>query len=407
MDENSPVADLRGITRLAIDATARMADLVEAVHENVERRVAPIAGPVHGPIRGVRVLVYGSVRGITRLTGAAIDVVLAQFAPLVGGQSTWPGRDVLLAALNGVLGDYLAASGNPLATAMALCYDGQRLQLDRKALAAAIPQAGGKLAVLVHGLCMNDLQWTRLGQNYGASLSRDLGYTSVFLRYNSGCHISTNGRAFAGALEALVRQWPVPVRELTIIGHSLGGLVARSACHYAKLQGQAWPRHLKKLVFIGTPHHGAPLERGGHWVDLILGGNPFTAPFARLGKIRSAAITDLRHGNLLDEDWEGRDRFEHSADHPRPVPLPEGVRCYAIAATTARQHADLNGRLPGDGLVPVNSALGRHDDPARALPFPVARQWLAHDMNHMDLIGRAEVYEQIRQWLAEGLNPPS
>ncbi len=197
-----------------------------------------------------------------------------------------------------------------------------------------------------------------------------------------------------------MKQWPVPLAELAIIGHSMGGLVSRSACHYGRLSGHAWPRHLKKLVLLGTPHHGAPLERGGHWVDILLGLSPYTAPLARLGKIRSAGITDLRHGNLLDEDWAGRDRFERGGDRRRPVPLPEGVRCYALAVTLAREGGGLGDRLLGDGLVSVNSALGRHPDPNRTLGFPPARQWVGYGMNHLDMLGRPEAYEQIKQWLA-------
>ena len=115
----------------------------------------------------------------------------------------------------------------------------------------------------------------------------------------------------------------------------MGGLVARSACHYGAAAGHAWLRHLRTLVFLGTPHHGAPMERGGNWIDLLLGISPYSAPLARLGKIRSAGITDLRYGNLTHEDWQGRDRFARG-DRRRFVPLPEGVRCYAIAATTAK-----------------------------------------------------------------------
>jgi pimeloyl-ACP methyl ester carboxylesterase len=362
LEEEKPAvtSDLRGLTRVAIDATAGMIDLVEAVHQNIQFPLGLIAPPIQRPVSGLTTLAYASVRGVTRLVGSAIDAFLLQLAPLLSKESTWAGREALLAVLNGVLGDYLAASGNPLATSMSLRYDGQRLKLDRQAIAAAIPQATSKVVVLVHGLCMNDLRWTRQGQNYGTLLAKDGGYTPVFLRYNSGRHISTNGREFADLLEALVKAWPVPVQELTIIGHSMGGLLARSACHYAQLQGLGWPKRLKKLVFIGTPHHGAPLERGGNWVEIILGSNPFTAPFARLGKIRSAAITDLRHGSLVDEDWKGRDRFERSTDHPQPVPLPQGVQCYAIAATTGKQEGDLSDRFLGDGIVFLNSALGRH-----------------------------------------------
>ena len=153
------------------------------------------------------------------------------------------------------------------------------------------------------------------------------------------------------------------------------------------------------LVFLGTPHHGAPLERIGNWVDAIVGGTPYAAAFGRIGKIRSAGVTDLRYGNLLDEDWRGRDRFAREPDPRRPAPLPMDVACYAIAATTAASPGAAKDLLLGDGLVPVMSALGRHKDSARALKFPHDRQWIACETGHLDLLSRAEVYERLADWL--------
>jgi pimeloyl-ACP methyl ester carboxylesterase len=222
----------------------------------------------------------------------------------------------------------------------------------------------------------------------------------VYLHYNSGLHVSINGRAFAGLIEDLLHAWPVPVQELVIIGHSMGGLVARSACHYGKLARHDWLRHLGKIVFLGTPHHGAPLERGGNWVDVILGASPYSAAFARLGKIRSAGITDLRYGNLVDEDWERHDRFARSKDKRLAVPLPDAAQCYAVGASIAKRAGDRREQLLGDGLVPLPSALGQHANPGLSLPIPQSRQWIGYGMNHLDLLDRTEVYEQIREWLS-------
>jgi len=384
MSGKTPVraADLRGLSRLVIDATTGVTDVVEAMHHNIVRPPG-----VPGRTRGITGLVYRSIRGITRLVGGGIDAGLAPFTPLGEGSSS-SGREAVLAALNGVLGDHLAASGNPLAIPMELRREGRPL----------VPANGGRLLVLVHGLCMNDLQWNRKGHDHGAALARDLGFTPVYLHYNSGRHISTNGRAFAGLIEELIRKWPVPVEELVILGHSMGGLVTRSACHYGSAAGHEWPGRLRKIVFLGTPHHGSGLERGGNRVDSALGFSRYTAPLGRLSRIRSAGITDLRHGNLLDEDWEGRDRFEPSEDPRRPVPLPEGVECYVMAA--AAKAGSLENRLIGDGLVPVNSALGRHEEPERTLPIPESRQWIAPGLKHFDLLSRPEAYEKLRGWLA-------
>jgi hypothetical protein len=154
------------------------------------------------------------------------------------------------------------------------------------------------------------------------------------------------------------------------------------------------------LVCMGTPHHGAPLERAGNGVDLMLSATPYAAPFARLGKLRSAGITDLRHGNLLDEDWVGRDRFARGSDRRQPVPLPDGVRCFAVAASIGEAAGDLKDRLLGDGLVPLDSALGRHKQAARTLAFAEDRQWIGYGMNHLDLLSRSEVFAQLKQWLS-------
>jgi hypothetical protein len=391
--------DLRAAARLATDATAGLADLVEAMHERIAR-LPGTGGALDGRTGGISGLVYRTIRGVTRVAGGSLEALLGLVAPALGHYVDGSERDAIVAALNGVLGDYLLASGNPLALPMALRRNGTTLPMERDALARALPEAGPRLLVLVHGLCRNDRQWLRNGHDHGAALARDLGWTPVYLRYNSGLHVSINGHAFAQQLEGLLQAWPQPLQRLAVVGHSMGGLVTRSALHAAMQAGLAWPKRLDDLVFLGTPHHGAPLERAGHWVDLVLGGTPYAAPFARLGRVRSAGITDLRHGLLLDEDWVGRDRFARGGDRRQPVPLPAGVRCAAIAASLGAQGGALKEKLLGDGLVPLDSALGRHPDPARALAFPAERQWVGYGMNHLDLLDRAEVYAQLKEWLS-------
>ena len=401
-----PATDLRGAARLATDATAGLTDLVEAMHERITHLPGIDPRPLDGRTGGISGLVYKTIRGVTRLVGGSIDALLATLAPalnLVGTADDTPPprreREVIVAALNGVLGDYLAATSNPLATKMSFRREARPLPLHAAALATALPGAGAKLLVLTHGLCMSDRQWLREGHDHGAALARDLGLTPVYLHYNSGLHISINGREFAQQLEALLAAWPHPVERLVLLGHSMGGLLARSALHHAALAGHAWPARLSDLVFLGSPHFGAPLERAGNWIDVLLGATPYTAPFARLGKVRSAGITDLRHGCLIDEDWLGRDRFARVTDRRHHLPLPGGVRCYTAAATLGKQGGDLKDRLLGDGLVPLDSALGRHRDPARNLDFPEDHQWVGYGLSHLDLLNSAEVYAQLLRWL--------
>ncbi len=392
------LSDLAGLNRLATDATEEMTDLAEAVHKVIARSPGVHGTPIEERSSGIADLVYESIRNVTRLVAITTDGIIAQLGP--GGEETSsPEREAVLAVLNGVMGDQLAASGNPLVIRMRLRRHGQPLALETEALSAAFPAPRNKLLVLVHGLCMNDLQWKRKGSDFGAALARDLGYTPVHLHYNSGLHTSANGRAFAALLESVIQQWPEPLEDFVILAHSMGGLLARSAYYYGTAAGQGWPQHLRKLIFLGTPHHGSLLERGGNLIDVSLGLSQYTAPFARLGKLRSAGITDLRYGNLLDEDWQGVDRFEHTGDLRHPVPLPEAVRCYAVAANVGKKA----GGVIGDGMVSVDSALGRHEDDGLRLSFAPSRQWIGYGMSHWDLLSRPAVYERIRGWLGETL----
>ncbi len=394
------MSDVRGAARLATDATTAVTDLVEAMHARIARVPLPGRPPSDDRARGIARLTYASVRGVARQVGGGLDGLFALAGRALPGQPESPAREAVVSALNGVLGDHLAATGNPLAIGMSLRSGGLARAPERDALAAALPDAGSRLVVLLHGLCMNDLQWRRGGHDHGAALHRDLGCTPLYLRYNSGLHVSTNGAAFARLMERLVDAWPQPLERLVIVGHSMGGLVARSALHAAGASGLAWPGKLDDLVFLGTPHHGAPLERAGHVFHRVLGMTPYAAPLARLGRLRSAGITDLRHGSLLDADRADGDRFGGGGDRRRPLPLPAGVRCFAIAGTTASDADDRVDRLPGDGLVPVASALGRHADPARRLDFAPERQWISPRTNHFDLLDRPEVYARLRGWLA-------
>ena len=392
-------SDLRALARLLADATVGVTDVVEGVHVGV----APAAGG-----GGIAPLTYRTIRSATRFIGAGMDAALIPLEGLLGARQgqppqPTPQRRAALAALNGIMGDYLAESGSALALPMTFGRDGAELPTDPAALAAALPDATGRLLLLVHGLCLGDACWACAGGGLGETLAREGGYTPLTVNYNSGRHISTNGRELAGRLAALVTAWPRRVEEVVIVGHSMGGLVARSACHYGAADGHSWPSHLRALVTLGTPHHGAPLERGGNWLNVVLDGSPYVAPFSRLGKRRSAGITDLRYGSLVDEDWHGHDRFAHRADERAIVPLPAGARRYAVAAvlggpgTVLENRATLGGLL-GDGLVPLDSALGRHPDPARALPFDDT--WIAPATGHRDLLTRTEVIERVGVWLS-------
>jgi hypothetical protein len=423
-------ADLRALSRLGIDAVTGITHLVESLHHAVGRVAPPLGRAPAGRTRGITGLVYRSVHGVTRTVGGGLDLALDLLLPWLVRRAGAPPkasaeREAVLAALNGVLGDHLADTGNSLAIPMQLRRFGRPLTLRADAIAARVPAPRSRLLLRVHGLCMNDRQWSQrarraVAQSIAAhatnataspaaaprtaadpwlALADQLGCTLLDLHYNTGRHVSSNGRELCALLDQLVQHWPRPVTDIVIVGHSMGGLVARSACAAAAGAAGGWLPRLRALVFLGTPHHGAPLERGGSWVDLLLGASPYSAPFARLGQLRSAGITDLRHGNVSEADGQGRSRFARG-DARVPLPLPAGVRCFALAASTGRQAGDLGDRVLGDGLVPVASALGRHADPAHTLAFAPAHCAVLYGRGHLDLISDGAVLAQVRQWLA-------
>jgi pimeloyl-ACP methyl ester carboxylesterase len=385
-------SDIRAGASLAIDATKGIVDLVEAMHATITRPFGMASAKHEGRTNGVTGFVYNSVRGVTRIVAGGLDVALSALSLLKSTDESSFERDAAISALNGVLGDHLVKTNNALAIPMTLRFEGKTIDFDAL-LETPCPQVCGKVVVLVHGLCMNDRQWLRDGHDHGAALAQQFGYTPLCVRNNTGQHISDNGSALSKLLEKLVSAWPVPIEEIIIVAHSMGGLVSRSAMQHATESQLTWKHHVKKAFYLGTPHHGAPLERGGHWIDIILGATPYTKPFARLGKIRSAGITDLRYGNVLERDWT------NDADTRVTTPLPKDVECFAIAATTGKSKRDLRDALLGDGLVPVASALGKHRLIKHRLAFPEQNTWIVYGRNHMDLLSDGEVYAQLAKWI--------
>ncbi len=411
-------SDVRAVAKLATDAVHSITRVTEGVHQSVWAQLGVRNRAQPQRTQGLTAWVYKAIHGLTYAVGRGVDTALARLQPtlerLEGSNPGSPEREAVLAALNGVMGDHLLQSQSPLATAMTLRWDGQPIWgpdgslTHETATAATRPQK--KVLLLIHGLCRNDLQWNteHEGQavNHGKTLAQAMGCSLITLRYNTGLHISSNGQELALQLEKLLADWPVPLQEIHVLAHSMGGLVMRSCVHAAFKSKQRWPKRLKTIVFLGTPHHGAPLERAGNRVDVILASTPYTAPFSRLAQLRSSGITDLRYGLLLDEDWRGRDRFRRAPDHRTALPLPEGVACYAVAGTVAGKRGLLAERLLGDGLVPLHSALGQHYDPARSLHFAKTSTFIAYRTNHMALLSSPAVTAQLLTWFNLSTDQP-
>lgn len=395
---------LRGSAQLAFDAVAGLTRSVERMHATIARRaLLPWARPPDRPTQShglVAPLVYRIIRGAISACAKGVDLSLGALPEPTAFSAATPREIRTLAALNGVFGDHLEATGNPLAIRMSPIQDGLPIATTAAGLARAYPDASGHIVVLAHGLCLSESAWNRKGvPDIGSRLRDALGLTPVYLRYNSGRHISSNGRSLAAVLDRLCAAWPVPVESLSLLGHSMGGLVMRSACWYGKAAGLPWIRSLRRVVCLGTPHHGSPVERAGHALDRTLRRIRYVEPLM-FGHRRSAGIKDLRHGNLLDEDWQEQDTDQSAADRRRTVPLLAGVDYFFAAACVGRHLLDPKGYIFGDWLVHSGSAVGNHADARKKLTLPPAHCRIFHEKSHLDLLNDAEVHAQVIDWFS-------
>jgi pimeloyl-ACP methyl ester carboxylesterase len=258
---------------------------------------------------------------------------------------------------------------------------------------ADVPDPSPRVAVFLHGLMETEFSWGR--EPYGDRLE---GWTPVYLRYNSGRHVSSNGASLDELLEELVAEWPVELERIALVGHSMGGLVARSAAHQAALRDAAWVKHVTHLVSLGTPHMGAPLEQSVHYLSAALSALPETQPFGTFFRRRSSGIRDLRQGSLVDADWRDCDRDALHARACEEVPLLDGATHCFVSATLTREPGHPVGRLLGDCLVLVPSASGRSR--TKRLGFRDEDGLHIGGASHFALLRHPQVYEQLYAWLA-------
>lgn len=398
-NKNNKRSDLQGLTNLFADATLGVTNLVETVQRQIVHPPFLPSTPIQRLITNIASIPYNNIKRSTRFFAGTLGKASVLLNPVFEKIGTTVQKEVVRSVINGIIGDYLEEKDNPLKIRMQFRYRSKAIAIDSQNLKKMYPTINGKILLMVHGVCMNDILWTRRTHDHGEALAKELGKTPIYLNYNSGRHISSNGQSFNELLEELVLNWPVPVEELVIIGHSMGGLVTRSALHYGQQQNKTWPNHLKKIFFLGTPHHGASLERTGNYVDVILQSIYYLKPFARLGKIRSAGLTDLRYGNVIDEDWQGKDRFEMSGDQRQSIPLPKLIECYSIAAVLGKAKDAVSSQILGDGLVDLNSALGKHKNLVKDLRFKKKNTYIAYENGHLDLLNSPKVYSALKNWL--------
>jgi pimeloyl-ACP methyl ester carboxylesterase len=403
-------AELQAAGQLAGDAIGGFGGLIADMHEAVAGRVFRALGPMGAPVRVVHDGVSGEIHRGVRAGLRALPRGGAQLAALNAGPDTLalgdtPRGGVALAVLNGAIGDALAEADSTLALGMTVRRDGGDVGLDADELALTFPEATPRVAVFVHGLIESEDAWVRpplSGRrpprpSYGALLRDDLAYTPVYVRYNTGRHISDSGRALSELLEALVASWPVDVQELALVGHSMGGLVARSATHLGELDGCGWVVPLRHVVCLGSPHMGAPLEKAANVAGWTLGRLTETRPFAKVVNGRSVGIKDLRFGSCAEADWCDCDADDLLTDRCNDVPFVDHAAYYFIGATLFRDERHPVGHVLGDLLVRLPSASGRGR--RRAIPFEVDRGRHLPGLNHFDLLNHPQVYDQLRDWL--------
>ncbi|HJS95182.1 MAG TPA: alpha/beta fold hydrolase [Solirubrobacteraceae bacterium] len=405
-EEIAALGDLAG--EAAAGATRQIQELHTGIAGRVWRRVGPAALPVKLAHDQITRRAYSAASELTgTVVRAAANAASRAQAPDAPSIEHTPAGRVLVSALNGAFGDALMRKGNPLALRMAVRRHGRDLHIGRSELRRAYPNAKPRLAVFVHGLCETDEAW-KLGAGrhvpYGHRMEIELGYTPVYLRYNTGRHISENGRELAALLEKLVADWPVPVDEVVLVGHSMGGLVGRSACHYGA--DSACVAKVRHVFTLGTPHRGAPLEQAANAASAALARLPETRPLARALNLRSSGIKDLRYGYLVDECWMDQDCDAYLRNTSQEIPFLPTALHYFICATLSREADAPVGRIIGDLLVLQPSAWA-HEGRGKRMRFPIEHYYHLGKANHFDLLNHPAIFDQMRRCLTSQRALPS
>jgi pimeloyl-ACP methyl ester carboxylesterase len=389
------------LARLGFDELGGLVESIGAMERGIAARAfrhVPAGRPIQRVHDAISRGVSGSLGAAASAAGRGAQTLVERRPRSEHPLSASPRGGLGVGILNGLVGDRLEREGSPLHQPMAVRVDGLPVAPERRALAQAFPAATPRLVVFLHGLMETERGW-RLGgrQTYGSRLARDLGTTPVYVRYNSGRHISENGRSLADLLGRVVAEWPVEVEEVALVGHSMGGLVSRSACHLAALDEEEWVGRVRHVISLGSPHMGAPLEQAVHYAAFGLTRLPETRMLGTFLRRRSAGIRDLRQGSLVDDDWHGRDPEALRAAACEEVPLLEGATHCFVSATVTRSPRHPLGRLVGDTLVLVPSASGRSR--SRTLGFEAEYGLHVGATHHIALLNHPAVYEKLRAWL--------
>lgn len=343
--------------------------------------------------------VYGTLSGVLRISSGSVRALSARGVgrPIEDSQF---GRQIV-AAVNGLIGDELRMLDDPQAIKMSIRKDGDDVVATPFPLRQVYPTASSHLVVFVHGLCEDDESWSRrqksVGNTYLERIAEDTDGTPVLLRFNTGLNVSENGRHLDVLLRQLIDAWPVDVTRMTLVGHSMGGLVVRAATNYATAGGELWPQLVKDIVCLGTPHTGARLEKVVHLGSKLLRFWPESAPFRTILETQSGGVVDLRHGYISHDEWEGQDlTSQWGLDRIAAAPLPHAEYHFVAATLGATRNHPLSAVL-GDLLVHFSSAtgMGKHGPVVEGARF----EYLP-SVDHYTLLN----HPQIGDWLVDWLN---
>jgi pimeloyl-ACP methyl ester carboxylesterase len=412
-DVRSDLGGAAAITGRGLAATTR---LVRDVHSAFADRAFGVTGRPAMPARvlhdGISRGVYAAVGGGLRATSYAAGLVAGTVVSRRTADTAYtPLADrvrgnIVVGALNGAWGDSLVKQRNPLALSMTIRVEGHDVPLDRDSLAVTFPAASGDLVVFLHGLCETELSWwLGAGKHYGNPRSSHgyriehlTGATPIYLRYNTGRHISDNGEDLAALLGDVVANWPTGVTRLTLVGHSLGGLVIRSACALGQADASDWLGSVRRIVYLGVPHLGAPLEVAAARAGTAMRRLPESRPIATALASRSVGIKDLRYGDVMAADWSSIEDLDAWRSEPTGcTPLLPTAEHYYIGATLTREQDHLVARLVGDALVTFPSASGAGR--TRRLELEIDRGRHLGGLHHFDLLNHPRVWELLEQWL--------
>jgi len=369
----------------------------------------------HFNIRFISRLVRRALDGVHGMAPDALSAREDGAIPIrsdIVGSARWL-QDAALGTVNGVVGDHLAATANPLAIRLRLRV-GDRLLDDPAGLGAAIGDADRRrICVFVHGLAATEWSWAWDAEaqqgdpaaTYATLLQRDHGWLPVYVRYNGGRHISDNGRALTEALHAALGGLQ-GVERVAIVGHSMGGLVAQSAAHYGRQAGHTWTERLTDVISLASPHDGAPLEKFGNLAGTILGAidTPGTRIPADVIEARSAGIKDLRYGYVVEDDWRGHHPDELLKDRRTHACWLDGVRYHRVVATLTEDPAHLVGQLVGDNMVRPASAAASH--PLHAAADSGGEIVHVGSLSHVALANHPDVYVHLKRWLTPASSSP-